>query len=68
MGKCGFEGCKRKIPLTAYPCKCKLVFCDLHRFYKDHKCTYNYFDEGQKRMKDNLSSIVFTKKELLQIG
>ena len=67
MGKCQFEECKRKVNLTSYPCKCKLIFCDIHRFYKDHKCSFNYFEEEQKKIKSNISSIIFTKKELFHM-
>ena len=66
MARCSFESCKRKIQITAFPCKCKLVFCDTHKFYEDHKCSYNYFEEEQKKMKDTLSSITFRKNEFYQ--
>jgi len=63
--RCSKEECKRKLPLTAYTCRCNLYFCDSHKSPEDHECSYNYFEENQKKMKENLSSIVFTKKELM---
>ena len=61
---CSFENCKHKLPLTAYACKCKLFYCNKHKFSEDHKCSYNYFKESQKALKENLSSIIYTKKEI----
>jgi predicted nucleic acid binding AN1-type Zn finger protein len=59
------SNCKRKLPLTAYACRCNLYFCDTHRLPEEHSCSYNFFEENQKAMKQNLSSIVFTKSELM---
>lgn len=63
--RCSKDGCKRKLPLTAFTCRCNLYYCDQHRMPEDHSCSYNYFEENQKLMKSNLSSIVFTKSELM---
>jgi len=63
---CSFENCKRKLPLTVFPCKCKLLFCDNHRYSEEHKCTYKYYEEAQDIMKKTLSTIVFTKKEVYE--
>lgn len=63
MTKCSKEGCKRKLPLTAFACRCNLVFCDHHRPAEEHDCKHNYFVENKTKMEKNLSSIVFTKKE-----
>jgi len=63
--RCGKEDCKRKLPLTAYACKCNVLYCQVHCAPEEHKCSYNYFEENQKRMKDNLSSMTFLKKDKL---
>ena len=65
MNTCSKEHCKKKLPLIYYPCKCKKNFCETHKYPEDHSCSYDYFKENQKNMINNLSSIVFTKKELL---
>ena len=67
MGCCQFESCKRKLSLAVAfyaTCKCKKQLCEIHRPAEMHKCSFNYFQENQKNMMNNLSSIVFTKKEL----
>ena len=63
--RCAKEECKRKLPLTAYACKCNVLYCQTHNAPEEHNCSYNYFEENQKRMRTNLSSIIITKKELL---
>lgn len=65
MVRCSFTNCKRKLPLTAITCRCNLQFCDNHRMPEDHECSYDYKAEGRKQMEKQLSTIVFTKKELI---
>ena len=48
---CEFEGCMRKLNiLTEYQCKCKKCFCNQHRFFDDHKCTYDYKEEHRREL------------------
>ena len=63
MVRCSKEDCKRKLPLTAFACKCNLLFCDSHRHAEEHACTYDYYNSNKSKIEHNLSSIVFTKKE-----
>jgi len=65
MPRCMKQECKRKLPLTAFACRCNLLFCDLHRPSNEHCCTYDYYNENKKKMEINLSSIVYTKKETM---
>ena len=65
MPRCNFTNCKRKLPLTVTTCRCNLQFCDIHRMPEEHTCVYDYKGEGRKEMEKMLSSIVFTKKELI---
>jgi len=63
--RCSKDGCKRKLPLTAFACRCNLVFCDSHRYPEDHTCSYKYYESNKLSMEKNLSSIIYTKKESL---
>uniref|UniRef100_A0A6C0D787 AN1-type domain-containing protein n=1 Tax=viral metagenome TaxID=1070528 RepID=A0A6C0D787_9ZZZZ len=63
--RCSHNTCKRKLPLTAFTCRCNLYYCDQHRMPEDHSCSYNYFEENQKKMKENLSTIIFKKSDLI---
>ena len=57
--------CRRKLPLTAYACKCNLYFCNKHLIYQPegHKCTYDYYNSERKKIESRLSTLVYKKKE-----
>jgi hypothetical protein len=44
---CSFNACKRKLKLTAFPCKCGQRYCDKHRIPEDHSCSFNFKREQQ---------------------
>jgi hypothetical protein len=48
---CEFGDCKKKINITVPKCACNKFFCDNHRFFNDHKCTYNKKDEKKELIK-----------------
>ena len=58
MAKCAFEGCKKKIKLTDYPCKCEKTFCALHKCHVIHQCTYDF----KKENKDKLEKLAKIKQ------
>jgi len=60
--KCEFESCKKKLDLTAFPCKCQKFFCAMHRGSFDHGCTYDYAAEGRKDLLKTMSSPVIAAK------
>jgi hypothetical protein len=48
---CEFGDCKKKINITVPKCACEKYFCENHRFFDDHKCTYNKRDEKKELIK-----------------
>jgi hypothetical protein len=38
---CSFEGCKKKLAITDFDCRCKKRFCGIHRCSASHNCTYD---------------------------
>ncbi len=40
--RCQMEGCKKKLPITAYDCRCEKRFCSLHSNAESHNCTFDY--------------------------
>lgn len=46
---CNFENCNKKIRITDIECKCKLIFCKLHRLPEYHNCSYNFNSDELKR-------------------
>ncbi len=60
--RCQKEGCKCKLTLTSFPCRCEKYFCNQHRFSGDHACTYDYKKEHTKELNKYLSSPVIAAK------
>jgi len=40
--RCQLKGCKKKLSITAFDCKCKKRFCNLHIYSENHNCTFDY--------------------------
>ena len=42
--KCQCDGCKKKLSIVdkEMGCKCGKFFCQLHKFFNMHNCTYDY--------------------------
>lgn len=55
--------CNKKLPITAYPCKCGALYCTAHIL--DHACSYDYQDEYKKKLKTNMPPVLFLKNELI---
>eukprot|EP00656_Telonema_subtile_P029698 TRINITY_DN3277_c0_g2_i3.p1 TRINITY_DN3277_c0_g2~~TRINITY_DN3277_c0_g2_i3.p1 ORF type:complete len:195 (-),score=29.45 TRINITY_DN3277_c0_g2_i3:316-900(-) len=41
-GRCPVEGCRKKIGLTGFHCRCGSTFCALHRYSDAHECDFDY--------------------------
>lgn len=40
--RCQMEGCKKKLLITAYDCRCEKRFCNLHSSAESHNCSFDY--------------------------
>ena len=58
--RCAFNGCRKKLSLTDWACKCEKKFCRTHRLAKAHNCTYNWRESHQT----NLNSTMLRGKSL----
>ena len=38
--RCNHPDCRTKLKLSDMPCKCKLIFCAIHRPFYKHNCCY----------------------------
>lgn len=56
--RCNHEGCKKKLVLSDRECRCGKRFCMLHKFYEDHKCSYNYREASDTVLKKQLEACV----------
>lgn len=46
--RCQYEGCKVKLMLADFACRCKSFYCSQHRFAELHKCTFDYKTIGKE--------------------
>ncbi|KAG2668609.1 hypothetical protein I3760_14G000200 [Carya illinoinensis] len=42
------SGCKRKVGLTGFRCRCGELFCAEHRYTDRHVCSYDYKSAGRE--------------------
>uniref|UniRef100_A0A7N0SXA2 Zinc finger A20 and AN1 domain-containing stress-associated protein 5 n=1 Tax=Kalanchoe fedtschenkoi TaxID=63787 RepID=A0A7N0SXA2_KALFE len=42
------SGCKRKVGLTGFRCRCGELFCSEHRYSDRHDCSYDYKAAGRE--------------------
>jgi len=54
--RCSYEGCRKKLLLSDFACKCENRFCQLHRLPEDHKCKIDYKTKEKERLKKRLLS------------
>ena len=53
--------CDKKVGYLGFTCRCTYVFCNLHRHFSDHNCTFDYKTMERERLrKDN--PLIATKK------
>eukprot|EP01084_Bolivina_argentea_P062333 113969_1 len=46
--------CNKKIGLLGIECRCKLIFCSLHRYPDAHDCTYDFKTNGREHLRKHL--------------
>ena len=61
--RCGI--CNKKLPLTAFPCRCKKSFCISHRGDADHSCPYDYKKEGLESLSTMLIKVQAEKVSII---
>ncbi|CAK9154886.1 unnamed protein product [Ilex paraguariensis] len=44
------SGCRRKVGLTGFRCRCGELFCSEHRYSDRHDCSYDYKTAGRDRI------------------
>jgi len=40
--RCQHDGCKVKLMLADFACRCNSFYCSQHRFAEAHKCSFDY--------------------------
>jgi hypothetical protein len=61
--RCVAADCKKKLAFSDFACRCGPRFCVAHRAAEDHKCTYDWKNEGKKILTNTLAGCVNGKVE-----
>lgn len=60
--RCCAEGCKKKLGMLDFVCKCGLTHCAAHRHAENHGCTYDYKMDQNKFLSTTMGGPVVAKK------
>ena len=61
--RCQGIGCKAKIGLTSFICKCEGWYCGMHRHAENHSCSFDYKTKGQVSLEKALIKVAGEKLE-----
>ena len=48
--RCQHKGCRKKLGLTSWNCKCGKKFCDKHHSAEIHSCEFNWEEDAKIRL------------------
>lgn len=51
---CSANGCRKKLTMTDFTCRCGIRFCMNHRFPETHTCTFDFKTIGKTQLQDQL--------------
>lgn len=60
--RCCAEGCKKKLTLTDFPCKCGKKHCATHRAPEVHSCTFDFKASQRDILLQTMSTPITAKK------
>jgi hypothetical protein len=60
--KCCADGCKKKLTLLDFACKCEKYHCPAHRHAEQHGCSYDYKQGHRDILLKYMSTPVSSKK------
>jgi hypothetical protein len=63
--RCCFDGCKKKLGLTGFACRCGDYYCSAHRSDEVHHCSYDYRGENMKHLSSMLVKVNGTKIDVI---
>ncbi|MCL4123683.1 UNVERIFIED_CONTAM: hypothetical protein GTU68_012277 [Idotea baltica] len=47
------QTCKKKVGLTGFTCRCGGLYCSVHRYSNEHRCTFDYRELGAEEIRRN---------------
>jgi hypothetical protein len=60
--RCCFDGCKKKLTLTDFPCRCGETHCPMHRASELHNCSYDYKKDFRKVLLKTMDVAIVANK------
>ncbi|XP_069505599.1 AN1-type zinc finger protein 5-like [Ambystoma mexicanum] len=57
--------CRKKLGLTGFDCRCRNLFCAVHRYSDKHDCPYNYKAEAAEKIRKENPMVVAEKIQKL---
>jgi len=61
--RCQHDGCKVKLMLADFACRCKSFYCSQHRFAEAHKCSFDYKAVGKELLTKQMPTVIAEKFE-----
>ena len=59
---CAAEGCKKKLGLMPFTCKCAKNFCAQHRYATEHNCPHDYRASAKTELLKTMSTAIVAAK------
>jgi hypothetical protein len=63
--RCCMDGCKKKLQLTSFPCRCGNSYCPIHRSDVVHNCAYDYKKQQQVYLSSVMEKVVATRVDII---
>jgi len=60
--RCCLDGCKKKLLLSDFACRCGGTFCSLHRISESHACRFDYRQDNRNNLLKTMSTAIVGKK------
>jgi hypothetical protein len=60
--RCCFDGCKKKLALSDFPCKCGKIHCTSHRPAELHNCSFDFKQNHKENLLQYMSTAVISAK------
>ena len=59
--------CLKKNIICEFKCKCNNVFCNIHKYPEEHNCSYDYKNEGKRKLKMDLEKTIIKRQKVEKI-
>jgi predicted nucleic acid binding AN1-type Zn finger protein len=63
--RCQHDGCKVKLMLADFACRCSGFYCSSHRFSEAHKCSFDYKSQGLNTLAKEMQAVIGKKVDKL---